>query len=186
MDQRNAGKSTGKVFASDGWHTFAADHLALMDHLGHKRFHVMGGCIGGSYSLSLCRLAPERVTAAVLQNPIGLHENRATWDDSIRGYTKTVRERDPSITEETLASFGRNFYGGDFVFAVSRDFVKHCQTPMFLQPGTDAPHPKATSDEIAALAPNIEVQEKWRGPEFLQESIRRVTDFLKRHTPKLS
>jgi hypothetical protein len=33
-----------------------------MDHLGHHRFHVMGGCIGGTYCLTLCELAPERVT----------------------------------------------------------------------------------------------------------------------------
>src|SRR5580658_10281951 len=71
MDQRNAGQSRAKVAASDGWHSFAEDHLALMDHLGHKRFHVMGGCIGGSFCLRACAAAPERVTAAVLQNPIG-------------------------------------------------------------------------------------------------------------------
>ena len=38
--------------------------------------------------------------------------------------------------------------------------------------------------EIAALAPDIEVQHDWRGPAFLQESIRRVRDFLTRHTPR--
>jgi pimeloyl-ACP methyl ester carboxylesterase len=49
-----------------------------MDRLGHRRVHVMGGCIGATYCLTLCELAPERITAAVLQNPIGLHENRDT------------------------------------------------------------------------------------------------------------
>src|SRR6267378_8444553 len=38
MDQRNAGKSHGLVTETHGWHTFASDHLALMDHLGFKRF----------------------------------------------------------------------------------------------------------------------------------------------------
>ena len=33
------------------------------------------------------------------------------------------------------------------------------------------------------LAPNIEVQKDWRGPEFLQESIRRVHAFLAKNTP---
>ena len=184
LDQRNAGKSRGKVYATDGWHSFASDHLALMDHLGHKRFHVMGGCIGGTFNLTLCRLAGERVTAAIMQNPIGLHENRDTWDDSIRGFGQTMRERNPSFSDETLAAYGRNLYGTDFVFSVTRDFVRDCQTPMLLQPGSDKPHPRATSDDIARLAPNIEVQENWRGPEFLQESIRRVGAFLEKHTPK--
>lgn len=184
MDQRNAGKSRGRIYATDGWHTFAGDHLALMDHLGHKRFHVMGGCIGGSYNLSLCRLAPERVTAAIMQNPIGLHENRDTWDDAIRGYGKTMKQQDPSCSDEGLAGFGRNMFGADFVFSVTRDFVRDCQTPMLLQPGGDKPHPRATSDDIARLAPKVEVQENWRGPDFLQESIRRVAEFLARHTPR--
>ena len=88
MDQRNAGSSRGAVTETHGWHTYAGDHLALMDHLGHRRFAVMGGCIGSTYCLTLCELAPERIAAAVLQNPIGLHENRDTWDEAVSGFAK--------------------------------------------------------------------------------------------------
>jgi pimeloyl-ACP methyl ester carboxylesterase len=183
MDQRNAGKSRGAVTETHGWHTYAGDHLALMDHLGHRRFHVMGGCIGATYCLTLCELAPERITAAVLQNPIGLHENRDTWDEAVSGFAKTMLARDPSLTEDVIRSFGHNMFGGDFVFSVSRDFVRRCRTPLLLQPGTDKPHPAATSAEIARLAPNLESQKDWYGPTHLAESIRRVTDFLARHTP---
>jgi pimeloyl-ACP methyl ester carboxylesterase len=48
MDQRNAGQSRTASEADHGWHTYAADHLALMDHLNCPRFHVLGGCIGGT------------------------------------------------------------------------------------------------------------------------------------------
>ena len=34
MDQRNAGQSRAPVTAADGWDTYAADHVALLDHLG--------------------------------------------------------------------------------------------------------------------------------------------------------
>lgn len=183
MDQRNAGRSVADVKPDHGWHTFAADHLALMDHLGFARFHVMGGCIGGSYCFEAIEQAPGRVAAAVLQNPIGLHENRDTWDAAVEGYGETVRARDPSIPQSTIDSFGRNMFGNDFVFSVTRDFVKACRTPLLLQPGTDKPHPGPVSDEIAALAPNIVVQKDWRGPAFLAESIRRVRAFLESHTP---
>ncbi len=100
------------------------------------------------------------------------------------GLWETVRARDPSISEETIQSFGHNMFGNDFVFSVTRDFVKNCRTPLFLQPGTDKPHPAKTSEEIAALAPNIEVQKEWRAPTHLDESIRRVRAFLERNTPK--
>ena len=183
MDQRNAGRSVADVKPDHGWHTFAADHLALMDHLGFDRFHVMGGCIGGSYCFEAIEQAPGRVASAVLQNPIGLHENRDQWDAAVKGYGETVRARDPSIPQSAIDSFGHNMFGGDFVFSVSRDFVKACRTPLFLQPGTDKPHPGPISDEIAALAPDIDVQKDWRGPTFLAESIRRVRAFLEKHTP---
>ncbi len=184
MDQRHAGASRAGVSADHGWHTFAEDHLALMDHLGFDKFHVMGGCIGGTFCLTLCKMAPGRVASAVLQNPIGNHENKATWDDSIAGFRKLMKERDPSVTDATIDSFGRNMFDADFVFSVDRDFVRGCRTPMLLQPGTDVPHPARTSEELAALAPNIEVQTDWRGPEHLAESIRRVRDFLTRNTPR--
>ena len=183
MDQRNAGRSRGAVTTTHGWHTYAGDHLALMDHLGHRRFHVMGGCIGATYCLTLCEMAPERVTAAVLQNPIGLHENRATWDELVNDFAKTMLARDPELTEAAIRQFGQNMFGGEFVFSVSREFVRRSPTPLYLQPGTDTPHPARTSEELAQLAPNIEVQTEWRAPTHLAESIRRVREFLTRHTP---
>jgi hypothetical protein len=72
-------------------------------------------------------------------------------------------------------------FGCDFVFSVSRRFVAKCSTPLLLQPGTDKPHPAATSAEIEKLAPNLEVQKDWRGPTHLAESIRRVGAFLTKH-----
>jgi hypothetical protein len=117
----------------------------------------------------------------VLQNPIGLHDNRATWDEAVAGFKQTMRERDPAVSETAITKSGQNLFGGDFVFSVSRDFVKGCRTPLYLQPGSDTAHPRATSDEIARLAPNLEVQHAWRGPDHLQESVRRVREFLTRH-----
>jgi hypothetical protein len=144
----------------------------------------MGGCIGGSYCFEAIEHDASRIGAAVLQNPIGLWENRDTWDEAVKGYSATVRGRDPSISEATIQSFGKNMFGNDFVFSVTRDFVKNCGTPLYLQPGTDKPHPAKTSEEIAALAPNIEVQKNWRAPTWLGESIKRVHAFLERNTPR--
>lgn len=73
MDQRNAGRSFAPLAAA-GWAEYAADHVALLDHLGIRQTHIMGGCIGSSYCLGLIQAAGERVSAAVLQNPIGLNE----------------------------------------------------------------------------------------------------------------
>ncbi|WP_431267058.1 alpha/beta fold hydrolase [Dankookia sp. P2] len=92
MDQRNAGESRTEIHADHGWHTYAADHLALMDHLGFPRFHVLGGCIGGSFCLKAIEAAPGRVASAVLQNPIGLHpEHPGYFPDSHAEWSREQR-----------------------------------------------------------------------------------------------
>jgi pimeloyl-ACP methyl ester carboxylesterase len=184
MDQRNAGQSRGDIAADHGWHTYAADHLALMDHLGFKRFHTLGGCIGSSYCLKLCEIAPERVSAAVLQNPIGLHpefpnyfpESHATW-------SKEQRAARPELEEAAMQSFGQNMWGRDFVFSVTRAFVRQCTVPCLVLPGDDTPHPSVIGAELAELLPKAEQMKPWKGPEHLDDQCDRVISFLEKHTP---
>jgi pimeloyl-ACP methyl ester carboxylesterase len=187
MDQRNAGHSITAIEADHGWHTYAADHLALMDHLGFDKFHVLGGCIGGSFCLKAIETAPDRVTAAVLQNPIGRHpQHPAYFPKSHVEWGAEQRAGRPEITEAALAGFGRNMWDHDFVFSVDREFAKNCPAPTFLLPGTDIPHPAATSAELAELLPGVEVLTDWRGPDFLAAQESRVVAFLKRHTPAMA
>jgi pimeloyl-ACP methyl ester carboxylesterase len=183
MDQRNAGRSRAPIGAEDDWQTFAGDHIALMDSLGIERFHVMGGCIGSSFCLTLCERIPRRISAAVLQNPIGLSENRKTFDESFRSWSQEIRQRRPELDEATLNRFDRNLYAGDFVFSVTRDFVRSCPVPLLVMPGNDAPHPTAIGEEIVRLAPDVEVLRDWKGPAHKPASIERVREFLAKHTP---
>jgi len=182
MDQRNAGRSRGPVSASDGWPTYTADHLALLDHLGIQRCHVMGGCIGSSYCLSIIKEAPERITAAILQNPIGLTENnREAFREMFDGWAKELKSERPELTDAALTSFRESMYGGDFVFAVSRDFVRSCSTPLMVLAGDDLYHPAPISREIAELAPNLEFVPVWKTPEAAAEAVNRIKTFLKRY-----
>jgi pimeloyl-ACP methyl ester carboxylesterase len=181
MDQRNAGRSHGPVSAADGWHTYAADHIALLDHLGIARCHTMGGCIGSSYCLSLIKEAPDRVSASILQNPIGLHENREAFRDMFDGWAKALQRDDSSLTDEALLSLRERMYGTDFVFSVTRDFVKICTHPLMVLAGDDLYHPAPISREIVSLAPNVEMVESWKTPAAVPAAVKRVRDFLKAH-----
>src|SRR5947209_7181463 len=72
MDQRNAGgQSHAPITAQDGWHTYAADHIALLDHLRIDRCHLYGQGIGGSFILSPLNAQPQRTSSAGLAQPIG-------------------------------------------------------------------------------------------------------------------
>jgi pimeloyl-ACP methyl ester carboxylesterase len=186
MDQRNAGRSRAAIAADHGWHTYAADHLALMDHLGHGRVHTLGGCIGASFCLKLCELAPERVSAAVLQNPIGLNaEAPSYFPDSHQAWAQEQRAARHDLEATALASFGRNMWDRDFVFSVSRDFVRGLRVPCLVLPGNDTPHPAAIGAELAHLLGNKEVLDPWKGPDHLGVQGARVLQFLSDHTPKV-
>lgn len=185
MDQRNAGKSSAPINSEDGWHTYTGDHIALLDHLGINQCHLMGGCIGSSYCLGVIKEAPERVIATVLQNPIGLSpRNREMFFNMFDTWAAALKPKHPEIGDGGLRQFRDRMYGGDFVFNVSREFVRSCKTPMLILCGSDDYHPTETSKEIAALAPNSEPVENWKMPDAIGGTIKRVREFLIAHTPK--
>lgn len=181
MDQRNAGDSRAPVGLSDGWETYTSDHLALLDHLGIQRSHIMGGCIGSSYCLGLIKLAPARISAAVLQNPIGLSpENRPAFIEMFDGWAADLKKRRSDIPNDAgLAEFRDRMYGGDFVFSVTRDFVRSCRTPMMILAGDDLYHPTAIAQEVAELAPHAELVMKWKTPDAVGAAVAKVREFLR-------
>ncbi len=105
MDQRNAGKSTAPVRADDGWHAYTSDHVALLDHLEIEQCHLIGGCIGGPFCLGLMQAAPDRIASAVLQQPIGLHENRQAFYDMFDSWALDIAAAHPEATDETWSAF---------------------------------------------------------------------------------
>jgi pimeloyl-ACP methyl ester carboxylesterase len=185
MDQRNAGKSSAPITADDGWDTYTSDHIALLDHLGIKQCHVMGGCIGGSYSLGIIKAVPQRISAAILQNPIGLSpRNRELFFRMFDTWADALKLERPQLEDSALRQFRDRMYGTDFVFNVSREFVRSCKTPMLILCGNDDYHPNETSKDIAALAPNAELVENWKTPDVIGATVKRAREFLIAHTPK--
>jgi pimeloyl-ACP methyl ester carboxylesterase len=191
MDQRNAtgGESTGPIPVDDPWGAFADDQLGLMDHLGIREFFFMGYCIGGPFGLKLMERAPARVVAGVLCQPVGHRpENPDVMYNSGRdGWGPEFRTRRPEVSMEAIEKYLHNLYRvrADFVYSVSRDFARSCQTPMLVLPDDTAAHAYQTSVDIASLAPNAEVTVyPWKDPpELKARTINRVRTFLKAHQP---
>ena len=107
MDQRNTGTSFAPVTAADGWDDYAADQLGLMDHLGIDRFAVVGMCIGGAFIAKLLVDAPDRVTAAVAMQPIGLDANQDTFDELFATWRDDVRADHPEASDADWAAVQR-------------------------------------------------------------------------------
>jgi pimeloyl-ACP methyl ester carboxylesterase len=181
MDQRNAGRSRAPVGGSDGWQSYTADHIALLDHLGVERCHVIGGCIGGPFCLGLMQAAPGRVASAVLQQTIGASNNRQAFYDMFDSWADEIAQDHPEASEEVWRGFRSRMYDGEFAFSVDRDFVRGCEIPMLVLMGDDLYHPQVTSREVAALAPNAELVERWKDEDVLGETVARVRSFLAAH-----
>jgi hypothetical protein len=73
----------------------------------------------------------------------------------------------------------------DFVFTVSRDFVRNCQIPILVLPDDIPPHPYAVAMEVAMLAPNSQVSlYPWKDtPEKIPLAVRHIRTFLKANRP---
>jgi pimeloyl-ACP methyl ester carboxylesterase len=184
MDQRNAGKSVAPVRATDSWHVYTADQIALLDHLGVDRVHVAGMCIGGPYIMGLLEAVPERVVAAVVFQTIGLDDNRQAFCEMFDSWANELAPSRPDVSPAAWESFRTAMYGGDFLFNVSREFVARCQTPLLVLLGNDLYHPASTSRELAALAPRATLIEHWKEPEHQPAARKAVEEFLAAHTPR--
>jgi pimeloyl-ACP methyl ester carboxylesterase len=191
MDQRNAtgGESTGPIPVDDPWGAFADDQLGVMDHLGIRQFLFMGYCIGGPFALKLMERAPDRVVAGVLCQPVGhrLENPGVMYKSGQDVWAKEFRARRPDVSMETIEAYLHNLYlvRPDFVYSVSRDFVRSCQTPMLVMPDDTPAHAYQAAIDVASLAPNAEITVyPWKDPpELKARTINRVRNFLKRHQP---
>jgi pimeloyl-ACP methyl ester carboxylesterase len=191
-DLRNApaGQSTGPVEVDRPWDAYADDQLGLMDHLGIDKFAVMGFCIGGPFIWNLLKRAPNRITAAVVAQPVGFSPEMRDrkYPGSIwTGWPGQVTAKWPEITMQTADRFVTRMFetNPDFVFTVTRDFVRSVQTPVLVLPDDTPPHPYAVAIESAMLAPKSEMSLfPWKQPpERIPLAVRHVRSFLKAHRP---
>ncbi len=190
-DLRNAtdGQSTGPLEVDRPWDAYTDDHLGLMDHLGVDKFMVLGFCIGGPFIWNLIKRAPDRVVAGVLAQPVGSRPEMRDlfYDGGMKNWGPALVARRPEVKMETVDKFLTKMFrtDADFVFTVTRDFVRNCHTPVLIMPDDIPPHPYAVAMESAMLAPNSELSMyPWKEPkERIPIAVRQVHSFLKAHRP---
>jgi len=182
MDQRNAGRSTGPVSAADGWSTYTADQLALLDHLEIERCHVVGMCIGGPYIMGLLTAAPERFASAVALQPVGIDHNRQAMYEMFDLWVEMIGDAHPEMTGDDWNSFRSNMWDGDFVLTVTPEQAAAVTTPILIAKGNDLYHPESTSRQLADAMPNAIFVEEWKEGESLVAIDLTIKRFLAAHT----
>jgi pimeloyl-ACP methyl ester carboxylesterase len=190
-DLRNAkgGQSSGPLEVDRPWDAYTDDHLGLMDHLGIDKFLVLGFCIGGPMIWNLLRRAPDRIVAAVLAQPSGSRPEMRDlfYENNMKNWGPELVARRPDVTMEMVDKFLTRMYRNnpDFVFTVTRDFVRNCRTPVLILPDDIPAHPYAVAMEAAMLAPKAEVSMfPWKEPkERIPLAVRQIRSFLRAHLP---
>jgi pimeloyl-ACP methyl ester carboxylesterase len=190
-DLRNAngGQSSGPLEVDRPWDAYTDDHLGLMDHLGIDKFLVLGFCIGGPMIWNLLRRAPDRIVTAVLVQPSGSRPEMRDlfYEGNMKNWGPELTARRPDITMDMVDKFLTKMYrtNPDFVFTVTRDFVRDCQTPILILPDDVPAHPYAVAMEAAMLAPKAEVSMfPWKEPrERIPLAVRQIRSFLRAHLP---
>jgi len=193
-DLRNAngGQSSGPLEVDRPWDAYTDDHLGLMDHLGVREFMVLGFCIGGPFIWSLLKRAPGRIAAAVLAQPSGFRPAMPDlfYQNNVKGWGPPLCERRRDVTMTTVDAFLNKMYrtNADFVFTVTRDFVRNCQTPILVLPDDVPAHPYAVAMETVHLAPNAQVSlYPWKDtPDKIPLAVRHVRAFLRAHRPAVA
>src|ERR1700751_244067 len=163
MDQRNAtgGESTGPVPVDDPWGALAGAQLGVKAHRAIRQFFFFGNCIGGPFAMKLMERAPQRVVAAILSQPVGHRPDKPDYmyDSGRDVWAKELLGRRPDVSMATIEQYLHDLYRvrPDFVYSVSRDFARSCQTPMLVLPDDIVAHPLVASVDVASLCPNAEI-----------------------------
>jgi pimeloyl-ACP methyl ester carboxylesterase len=163
-----------------------------MDHLGIREFLFMGLCIGGPFALKLMERAPERVVAAVVCQPVGHNPKHpdSMYDSGRNLWAPALCEKRSDVTMETCEAYLHSLYRvqPNFMYSVSRDFARTCQTPMLVMPDDTPSHSYEAAMELANLAPNAELTVyPWKhDKDVLAKTLEHVREFLKRHQPAVS
>lgn len=184
VDQRHAGRSTAPVRASDGWDSYTADHLALLDHLGIECCHLLGMCIGGPFIANLLATAPERIVSAVCLQPIGLDGNREAFYGRFDEFAAEEAPNHPEASESDWKGFRENLFGSDnTLWSVPDTAMAGFDAPILVFAGGDEPHPASASSMLAEVAPEATLVEHWKAPEYNDAARESIASFLSVHTP---
>jgi pimeloyl-ACP methyl ester carboxylesterase len=185
----NSGQSSGPLEIDRPWDAYGDDQLGVMDHLGIREFMVLGFCIGGPFIWNLLRRASDRIVAAVLAQPSGFRPDMPDlfYQNNIKGWGPPLCARRPDITMAAVDAFLEKMYraNADFVFTVTRDFVRNCHTPILVLPDDVPAHPYAVAMESVGLAPRAEASlYPWKDTaEHVREAVSHVRRFLAAHQP---
>jgi pimeloyl-ACP methyl ester carboxylesterase len=124
FDRRECGQSGGRV-EQIGWRHYADQGKALLDHLGIRRAHLIGGCMGCSCVLAFAVAYPEATQSMILWWPVGGAKYRIKSRARFTDHVAFVREHGlhavAALVQEEGKAFNADSRGGPWAAPLRTD-----------------------------------------------------------------
>jgi pimeloyl-ACP methyl ester carboxylesterase len=124
FDRRETGASGGRVERIT-WQHFVTQGRGLLDHLGHSRAHLMGGCMGCSPVVAFAARYPEMVRSMLLYWPIGGAKHRISSHQRFTTHLAYAQQEGLAgvlaLAQSGSKSFGEDPRAGPWVSVLRRD-----------------------------------------------------------------
>ena len=110
FDRRENGLSGGRV-EKIGWDSYVRQGAGLLDHLGIKAAHIMGGCMGCCPVSAFATTHPERTLSMVHYWPVGGASYRISGHQRFARHLAFVEENGLQSVVDLVRSHDKNFSG---------------------------------------------------------------------------
>jgi len=124
FDRRECGQSGGRVEALT-WAHYVAQGKGLLEHLGIKRAHLLGGCMGCCPVAAFAVAHPEMVASLVLYWPVGGAKYRisthARFSEHLNFVTRDGLKAVAALVEKEGKPFGADPRGGPWASVLRHD-----------------------------------------------------------------
>ncbi len=108
FDRRENGRSGGRVERIT-WDHYVAQGAGLLDHLGHDKAHIMGGCMGCCPVAAFGVAHPERVLSLMLYFPVGGANYRISGHQRFARHLAYAEENGLQGVVDLALSHDKNF-----------------------------------------------------------------------------
>jgi len=124
FDRRECGQSGGRVERLT-WAHYVAQGNGLLDHLGFKRAHIMGGCMGVSCAAAFGAIHPQTTLSLVLYWPVGGAKYRLSSHQRFAEHLAFVQQNGLEAVVALVAKDGKAFgadpRGGPWASVIKSD-----------------------------------------------------------------
>jgi pimeloyl-ACP methyl ester carboxylesterase len=124
FDRRECGQSGGRVERLT-WAHYVAQGKGLLDHLGFKRAHIMGGCMGCCPVAAFGVMHPEMVLSMILYWPVGGAKYRLSSHQRFAEHLAFVQQNGLAAVVELVGRDGKPFgadpRGGPWASVIKSD-----------------------------------------------------------------